>query len=1524
MPLDLTLSEFLSAEAPEIPIEHHEKHSALLGAMKRAGQSLVQAAKRAVREPVLSTMMAAGAALCAPHAKAQVPDCPGGYIPYLSYGSSYSCEILGDNAASPPTLGPFDHRPGAFPAGDPVDVATGNVFLHIVDYTTAGPNPLQFIRYYNGETETAGVNTLSYAFGNVDNGSGAVDYTLRAQNSLGGPAFGTPVPSHWRNNYDRYLQFTYSGSSLTQVVAERPDGQQITFAPSGSSWAPPTDQDYTLTQSGSTWTLSDRNDTKESYTDSGSGWAQLNTITARNGYQQTLSYGSTPLPVAVAYWFVSSGTPTVTAYYPSQLQSVTDSYGRSLTFSYNSNKMLDSVSTPDSLVVSYGYTYVGSSPGGYYNGNAGYMLTSVSYNTSPVTSQTYSYNLNSVWPYQISSITDENGNTAVAWQYNGDGSVWNSQQGNIANSTTFSYGTNYTIVSNAYGVNDTYSWSTITGIPKITSISRAATSNTAAASESMSYDTNGFVSSFTDWNSNTTNYTNNSLGNPTSITEAYGSSVARTTSIAYDATWLRLPATITTPGVTRTFTYDTSGNPLTMTDTDTTTTSAPYGTNGQTRETQWTWNGTGQMLSAQMPRTDLTVKYQYSWNSDGSLASITDPVGNATSISAHTGGGYPTTIVDPNSVTTTLGWDTRLNLNTVAVSTTGGTLTTTYSHDPANNLSSVQKPDGSTLTYTYDTANRLTNIADLRSNSISFTLDYLGDVTYTTMRSPSAGTAYVDYAYFDKLGRRLQYTDGAGNTSSYTYDPNGNLTSLTDPLSKTWNYTYDALNRLSTKQDPTPGGTTTWTRDAHNRLTSVQDANGNSTTYTRTGFGDVAQLASPDSGTSVYYYDKDSNLTQKVLAGGQTANFTYDANERNLTVAYPADSSLNISKTYDQAGHGKGIGRLTSVTDQAGSDSFTYDERGNITAENRVLTSIGTLSTATSFDAASNISSITYPSGTVVNYSRDSMGLVTGVSATPPGASSPATVASSITREPFGPVNSFNFGNGVANWVAFDDAYNELVRNDAGSTNITWFSYGYDYRNSLHTITDHLNSANSQTFTYDALDRLSSATSGTGGYGTYAWTWDAVNNLQSQTTNSVATTYSQNSGTNQLASFNNGTTTTTVDTTSNGNIADFKVGGTAITSYSYNAANQLSGATGPLGASATYQYGFDGKRLLKTPSGGYPITYQYARAANELLSENDLHAGQTADYIYMDPGRDSRPIGQVDPTSGYVYYMHTDRLGTPVALTDSGANVVWSASYNPFGDTSSFSGTLTTQSLRFPGQYFDPETGNNHNGFRDYAGALTRYVQSDPIGLAGGMNTYQYVKGNAFKWTDRFGLDPGNNGGGCGLLICPTFNAPDDSGDPDPNLGDGPGGPITPCSEGSVLCGGGGNGGGDCGLLLCPTFNAPDDGGDPGPNLGGGDGGGGGGGDSAGWGAIGTGAGTLWQQYTGGGQSGNGGWLPWVGCLVEKEIYAFPITSGLGVLDFGSAELFWRTRNPAFLAGTVAFTGGFMLEQGVISSLCPR
>jgi len=104
------------------------------------------------------------------------------------------------------------------------------------------------------------------------------------------------------------------------------------------------------------------------------------------------------------------------------------------------------------------------------------------------------------------------------------------------------------------------------------------------------------------------------------------------------------------------------------------------------------------------------------------------------------------------------------------------------------------------------------------------------------------------------------------------------------------------------------------------------------------------------------------------------------------------------------------------------------------------------------------------------------------------------------------------------------------------------------------------------------------------------------------------------------------------------------------------------------------------------------------------------------------------------------YYYHNDHLGTPQVMTDTNATVVWQANYMPFGKADIVVENFTNN-IRFPGQYFDQESGLHYNYFRDYDPELGRYIQSDPIGLAGGINTYGYALGNPISYTDPYGLD---------------------------------------------------------------------------------------------------------------------------------------------------------------------------------------
>jgi RHS repeat-associated protein len=91
-------------------------------------------------------------------------------------------------------------------------------------------------------------------------------------------------------------------------------------------------------------------------------------------------------------------------------------------------------------------------------------------------------------------------------------------------------------------------------------------------------------------------------------------------------------------------------------------------------------------------------------------------------------------------------------------------------------------------------------------------------------------------------------------------------------------------------------------------------------------------------------------------------------------------------------------------------------------------------------------------------------------------------------------------------------------------------------------------------------------------------------------------------------------------------------------------------------------------------------------------------------------------------------------------MTDQNASLAWDRVALPFGETWSEAGPRTT-SLRFAGQVHDPETGLHHNYFRDYDPTTGRYVESDPIGLEGGINTYAYVLGNPLVYYDRYGLE---------------------------------------------------------------------------------------------------------------------------------------------------------------------------------------
>ena len=103
------------------------------------------------------------------------------------------------------------------------------------------------------------------------------------------------------------------------------------------------------------------------------------------------------------------------------------------------------------------------------------------------------------------------------------------------------------------------------------------------------------------------------------------------------------------------------------------------------------------------------------------------------------------------------------------------------------------------------------------------------------------------------------------------------------------------------------------------------------------------------------------------------------------------------------------------------------------------------------------------------------------------------------------------------------------------------------------------------------------------------------------------------------------------------------------------------------------------------------------------------------------------------------YYFHNDQLGSPQAVTDNNRQIVWNGEQDPFGETSKNTGNVE-QNLRFPGQYFDVETGLHQNIRREYDPSIGRFTQGDPLGLYDGPSLYGYVSGNPIRFSDPYGL----------------------------------------------------------------------------------------------------------------------------------------------------------------------------------------
>ncbi|MDR3429664.1 RHS repeat-associated core domain-containing protein [Silvimonas sp.] len=571
------------------------------------------------------------------------------------------------------------------------------------------------------------------------------------------------------------------------------------------------------------------------------------------------------------------------------------------------------------------------------------------------------------------------------------------------------------------------------------------------------------------------------------------------------------------------------------------------------------------------------------------------------------------------------------------------------------------------------------------------------------------------YKTYDALGRLVTVMDGKGYQTTYTYDANGNRLTQKDALGRTTSYAYDALNRLIQITDAN-GKISTLSYDANDHLVSVTDPLGFVTKYTYDGLDNLLSLVSPDTGTTSYTQDAAGNVKTKTDARGKTGTYTYDALNRVTSVAW-GDQTW----TYNWDTASNGIGRLGSFTDPDGTTSYSYDTLGHVTASSRVTASL-TQTVGYSWGAGNRLAGITYPSGLQVVYSWNN-GVITGVTV------NGNPLASNILYQAWSAPLSWSWGNGQT-WARTGDATGRTAGQTTGDAVRT---YQYDGTGSITDIADNTHPQLEQIFQYDNLDRV--ILGNTAGVA-YNYGYDYDGNRTSRSNGSSVSTYHYDPASNKL----------TLITGSNANGYGYDSSGNQTSASgvtnTYNNAGRLT-ATQTTYGTGQYSYNALGQRLQKTSAAG-TVRFVYDEAGH-LLGEYMSNGTPIQETVYLGDW----PIATVRTVSNVAtaYYVWPDHLGTPRQVTDPASNkVLWRWDSEAFGDTTpnqdpQGSGQQFVYNLRFPGQYWDAEGYRAYNYNRDYDATTGRYVESDPIGLAGGgFSTYAYTSGNPTGYIDPLGL----------------------------------------------------------------------------------------------------------------------------------------------------------------------------------------
>ena len=725
------------------------------------------------------------------------------------------------------------------------------------------------------------------------------------------------------------------------------------------------------------------------------------------------------------------------------------------------------------------------------------------------------------------------------------------------------------------------------------------------------------------------------------------------------------------------------------------------------------------------------------------IVSHTDPLGRTTRVESDEHG-RPLAVVRPDGARSEYLYN-ELGLPVTITLPDDSTVHCLY--DERGNRTAITDADGATFRYAYTAAGHMCSITDplghattVRTNLAGLPIgmtDPLGGVVEherdafgRTMRLTDQ-LGNVTHLEWSVEGRLMRQTDADG-TETWEYDGEGNCRRHEDAAGNVSTYEYTHFDLLTARSDPS-GARFTYDYDADLRLIRVTEPTGREWRYAYDAAGHMVSETDFDGLTTTYTYDLAGQLTMRTNALGQAVHSEHDVLGR--VIRKNVDGTITGFR-YDLCG------RLVEATSPTAQVTMSRDRVGRLIGETTNGRRL-----AHTYDLAGRRQSRTTPGGAKSIWSYDTAG----------SALELITSGHSIRfdRDHAGQERARRIGENTVLAHTYDPlgrVLTQSVVHDGRTRRMRHYSYRPDGH--LNTVED-LNGVLSR---YE-LDPLGRVTAAQGRQGTERYVYDRQGN---QAHASWPTTFSgqeavgerryqglrlKHAGTARYEHDAQGRVTLRQKTRLSRKPDTWR--------YEWDAEDRLTAVTTPDGTRWTYLYDPLGRRIAKqrhAADGGAVVERtEFVWDGTTLCEQTTTSVHHPHPVTLTWDHQGLHPVAQTERiTSAEIpqdeidqrfFGIVTDLIGTPTELVDEEGEIAWYSGSTLWGTTAWNRSARAYTPLRFPGQYFDVETGLHYNLFRHYDPETARYLTRDPLGLAAGSNPVAYVR-NPLTWADPLGLTP--------------------------------------------------------------------------------------------------------------------------------------------------------------------------------------